>query len=163
MTKYNCKICNTPNKNRLCQRCRRYLHLHPEGRYPLPPKGTLALAPNGDPICPLCGEAHRKLGNHLAFYHHIPAKEARLAHNLQANTRISNQDYISHMHNLNIQQPTAKENLQKGIHTRYKKGDSVPGRGKHKRITTVKFTHSGEAVKLDLKRSRKEEPNGQDI
>lgn len=163
MTKYNCKICNTPNKNRLCQRCRRYLHLHPEGRYPLPPKGTLALAPNGDPICPLCGEAHRKLGNHLAFYHHIPAKEARLAHNLQANTRISNQDYISHMHNLNIQQPTAKENLQKGVHTRYKKGDTVPGRGKHKRVTTVKFTHSGEAVKLDLKRSRKEEPNGQDI
>ena len=157
MSTYKCRVCNTPNKNRLCQRCRRYLTLHPEGRYPVPPKGTLAFAPNGDPICPLCGEAHRKLGNHLAFYHHIPAKEARLAHNLQANTRISHQDYIDHMSLLNSQQLTAKENLQKGIHTRYKKGDSVPGRGKHKRITTVKFTHSGEAVKLDLKRSRKEE------
>ena len=157
---YNCRICNTPNRNRLCQRCRRYLHLHPEGCYPLPPKGTLAFAPNGDPICPLCGEAHRKLGNHLAFYHHIPAKEARLSHNLQANTRISHQDYIQHMHNLNKEQPTARENLEKGASRRYKKGDTVPGRGKHKKITRV--TYSNE-VKLDLKRSGKEDNYGQDI
>lgn len=153
MSTYKCRVCNTPNRNRLCQRCRRYLHIHPEGRYPIPPKGTVALAPNGDPICPLCGEAHRKLGNHLAFYHHIPAKQARLNHNLQANTRISHQDYISHMHDLNKEQPTARENLEKGASCRYKPGDTVPGRGKHKKITRVTYND----VKLDIKRSRKED------
>lgn len=153
MTKYNCRICNTPNRNRLCQRCRRYLHIHPEGRYPLPPKGTIALAPNGDPICPLCGEAHRKLGNHLAFYHHIPAKTARLNHNLQANTRISHHDYIQHMHDLNEAQPTARENLERGASHRYKPGDTVPGRGKHKKIVRVIYND----VELDIKRSRKED------
>lgn len=153
-TKYNCRICNTPNHLRLCQRCRRYLTLHPEGRYPIPPRGTLAYAPNGDPICPLCGEAHRKLGNHLAFYHHIPAKQARLDHNLQANTRISHQDYIDHMHTLNKAQPTAQANLEKGVPHRYKPSDVVPGRGKHKKITKVTYSND---VKLDIKRSGKEE------
>lgn len=153
MSTYKCRVCNTPNRNRLCQRCRRYLTLHPEGRYPLPPKGHLAFAPNGDPICPLCGEAHRKLGNHLAFYHHIPAKQARLDHALQANTRISHQDYIKHMHDLNTQQPTARENLQRGASHRYKPGDTVPGRGKHKKIVRVVYN----AVKLDIKRSGKED------
>ena len=71
-----CQMCggNNTTTGKYCNTCYSYLRKHPEGDYPLPPKGVIHYASNGDPICHICGQAHRKLGNHIRFKHNITQK-----------------------------------------------------------------------------------------
>ena len=105
----------------LCQSCRTYLSKHPEGTYIIPGYGEVAYAFNGDPICHICGQAHRKLGNHIAFKHHMSQKDYRDMFGLYRNTKLSNEDYIAHMSILNdkYKDVVVKKNLiEKGVKTR---------------------------------------------
>ena len=119
-----CWLCQqviTDTTGHYCQKCYSYLKHHPEGVYPIPPKGTVAFALNGDPICHICGQAHRKLGNHIAFRHHMSQKDYRDMFCLYRNTKLSNEDYISHMSILNdkYKKVVVEKNLiQKGAKTR---------------------------------------------
>ncbi len=121
-----CPMCkdliNTTGK--YCQKCYNYLKKHPEGLYPLPPKGTIHYANNGDPICHICGKAVRKLGNHIAFCHKMSQKEYRERFGLYHNTRLSNEDYQKEMRKYNEKyaEVVVKDNLLKaGMNTRVNK------------------------------------------
>ena len=73
-------------------------------------------ASNGDPICHICGQAHRKLGNHIRFKHNITQNEYRDMFGLYHNTRLSNYEYIENMSQINnkYRDIVVKENLIKG-------------------------------------------------
>ena len=113
-----CQMCggNNTTTGKYCNTCYSYLRKHPEGDYPLPPKGVIHYASNGDPICHICGQAHRKLGNHIRFKHNITQNEYRDMFGLYHNTRLSNYEYIENMSQINnkYRDIVVKENLIKG-------------------------------------------------
>ena len=113
-----CQMCggNNTTTGKYCNTCYSYLRKHPEGRYPLPPKGVIYYAPNGDAICHICGEAQRKLGSHIAHRHHMSQNEYRDMFGLYHNTRLSNYEYIENMSQINnkYRDIVVKENLIKG-------------------------------------------------
>lgn len=118
----------------LCQRCYMYFRKHPEGYYPIPPKGSLSFATNGDPICHECGGAYSKLGNHIRQVHDMTIIEYKDKHNLLHNTQLTSEKYKTKMRNYTKKyyRKVVKKNLiKKGILTRFKIGQLVPGRGKH--------------------------------
>lgn len=128
-----CNLCGdvSDTTGKYCQKCYMYLKLHPEGRYKLPPKGEIHYAPNGDPICHICGMAYRKLGNHIAFRHHISQREYREMFRLHHNTRLSNIGYKETMREYNKRDydKVVKENLIKGgVNTRITLENNLPGR-----------------------------------
>lgn len=128
-----CKICGCDNNTtgKYCGNCYRYLRLHPEGVYPLPKKGEVHYAPNGDVICHVCGMAVRKLGNHIAFKHHMTQKEYRDKFKLYHNTRLSNKEYIKNMSKINEKHKdtvVSKNLIEKGKKTRTSKGNGLAGR-----------------------------------
>ena len=128
-----CQFCGGVNKTtgRYCNTCYSYLRRHPEGRYPLPPKGVVHYAPNGDAICHICGEAQRKLGSHIAHRHHMSQNEYRDMFELYHNTRLSNYEYINNMSQINnkYKDKVVKENLIKcGINTRISHENGLSGR-----------------------------------
>ena len=98
-----CQMCGGDNTTtgKYCNACYSYLRKHPEGEYPLPPKGVIHYASNGDPICHICGQAHRKLGNHIRFKHNMTQNEYRDMFKLYHNTRLSNYEYIENMSQIN--------------------------------------------------------------
>lgn len=113
-----CPLCGDPidTTGKYCQKCYSYLKVHPEGLYELPPSGAVYYAPNGDPICHICGKAIRKLGNHIAFAHHMSQNEYRERFNLYHNTRLSNAAYQKKMADYNKQYESVvvKQNLLVG-------------------------------------------------
>lgn len=118
----------------LCQRCYIYFRKHPEGYYPIPPKGSLSFATNGDPICHECGGAYSKLGNHIRQVHDMTIIEYKDKHNLLHNTQLTSEKYKTKMRNYTKKyyRKVVKKNLiKKGILTRFKVGQIVIGRGKH--------------------------------
>lgn len=118
----------------LCQRCYMYFRKHPEGYYPIPPNGSLSFATNGDPICHECGGAYSKLGNHIRQVHDMTIIEYKDKHNLLHNTQLTSEKYRTKMRNYTKKyyRKVVKKNLiKKGILTRFKIGQLVPGRGKH--------------------------------
>lgn len=133
-----CIICHaTHNRSsQLCQRCYLYHKRHPEGRYPIPPVGEVHYA-KGDPICHVCGEAHRKLGNHIFQAHHMTQKDYRDMFGLKHNTRLSHEDYRAHMSSLIREDITHENLLIQGQSTRFKTGQSLEGRGNNKKIKEV--------------------------
>lgn len=137
-----CQDCGRLNNTtgKLCQACYRYYKLHPEGRYPLPKEGTVEYASNGDPICHICGEAHRKLGNHIQNRHDISQNEYRDKFKLYHNTRLSNKEYIEQMSNINNKHRdiVVKENLIKhGQNTRFTMNFNSVGRKFQHKIIQV--------------------------
>lgn len=118
-----CKICNgiLDTTGKYCQKCYNYLRNHPEGIYPLPPKGEICYAPNGDVICHICGMAYRKLGNHIRFKHNLSQVEYRELFKLYHNTKLSNIDYRDKMrlYNNRYYDKVVKKNLiEHGANTR---------------------------------------------
>ena len=118
-----CNLCGevSDTTGKYCQKCYLYLKVHPEGVYKLPPKGEVHYAPNGDPICHICGMAYRKLGNHIAFRHHLTQEAYRELFNLYHNTKLSNDEYKETMREYNKRDydKVVKENLIKGgVHNR---------------------------------------------
>lgn len=123
MTKKICPMCKglIDTTGKYCQKCYNYLYNHPEGLYPLPSKGSIYYAPNGDPICHICGKAMRKLGSHIALAHKITQQEYRERFGLYHNTKLANSDYQDTMRKYNKQysEIVVKDNLLKnGINTR---------------------------------------------
>ena len=98
-----CDICGNKNTTtgKHCNSCYAYLRRHPEGIYDLPKPGEIKYAPNGDPICHICGQAHRKLGNHIRFKHQMSQIEYREKYKLYRNTRLSNYEYQEKMSKYN--------------------------------------------------------------
>ena len=140
-----CQFCGGVNKTtgKYCNTCYGYLRKHPEGRYPLPPKGVVYYAPNGDVICHICGEAQRKLGSHIAYRHHMSQNEYRDMFELYHNTRLSNYEYINNMSQINNKHKdrVVKENLIKcGINTRISHENGLSGR-KFQHKVTEKVLH----------------------
>lgn len=128
-----CQMCggNNTTTGKYCNTCYSYLRKHPEGDYPLPPKGVIHYASNGDPICHICGQAHRKLGNHIRFKHNITQNEYRDMFKLYHNTRLSNYEYIENMSQINNKHKdiVVKENLIKyGAKTRITHENGLSGR-----------------------------------
>ena len=128
-----CQICggNNITTGRYCNTCYSYLRRHPEGRYPLPPKGVIHCASNGDVICHICGEAQRKLGSHIARRHHMSQNEYRDMFELYHNTRLSNYEYIKNMSQINskYRDIVVKENLiKRGEKTRITHENGLSGR-----------------------------------
>ena len=128
-----CQMCGGDNTTtgKYCNTCYGYLRKHPEGEYPLPPKGVIHYASNGDPICHICGQAHRKLGSHIAHRHHMSQNEYRDMFQLYHNTRLSNYEYIENMSQINNKHKdkVVKENLIKcGVNTRISHENGLSGR-----------------------------------
>ena len=128
-----CQICggNNTTTGRYCNTCYSYLRKHPEGRYPLPPKGVIHCASNGDVICHICGKAHRKLGNHISNRHHMSQNEYRDMFELYHNTKLSNYEYIKNMSQINnkYRDIVVKENLiKRGEKTRITHENGLSGR-----------------------------------
>ena len=128
-----CQMCGGDNTTtgKYCNTCYSYLRKHPEREYPLPPKRVINYASNGDPICHICGQAHRKLGNHIRFKHNITQNEYRDMFQLYHNTRLSNYEYIENMSQINNKHKdiVVKENLIKcGIKTRITHKNGIAGR-----------------------------------
>lgn len=128
-----CKICGDINTTtgQYCQSCYGYLRKHPEGVYPLPPKRQIVYADNGDPICHICGQAYRKLGNHIRFKHHLTQNEYRDMFGLYHNTKLSNISYRNKMAEYNkcYKDIVVDINLlKKGKKTRVSKKNNLAGR-----------------------------------
>lgn len=128
-----CQICggNNATTGRYCNTCYSYLRKHPEGRYPLPPKGVIHCASNGDVICHICGEAQRKLGSHISKRHHMSQNEYRDMFELYHNTKLSNYEYIKNMSRINnkYRDIVVKENLiKRGEKTRITHENGLSGR-----------------------------------
>lgn len=128
-----CLLCGGHNDTtgKYCQKCYMYLKLHPEGVYPLPPKGEVVYAPNGDPICHICGMAYRKLGNHIFNRHGITQNQYREMFKLYHNTKLSNKEYQDTMrkYNKDNYDVVVVENLIKGgVDTRVSENNILPGR-----------------------------------
>jgi hypothetical protein len=118
-----CKLCGGLNTTtgKYCNTCYGYLRKHPEGLYPLPDKGVVCYALNGDPICHICGQAHRKLGSHIRNKHDMSQTEYRDKFNLYRNTKLSNKEYQEMMSNYvdEYYDKVVKDNLiNKGMITR---------------------------------------------
>lgn len=123
MTNKICDMCGGENTTtgKHCNSCYAYLRKHPEGVYELPEYGEIKYAPNGDPICHICGQAHRKLGNHIKFKHGINQNEYRDKYKLYRNTRLSNIEYQETMAEYNKahrEQVVIKNLIEKGKNTR---------------------------------------------
>lgn len=117
-----------------CPSCYAYYRKHPEGLYPLPLPGHIDLAINGDPICHICGQAHRKLGNHISFKHHMTLNEYKDKFKLYRYTQLTNEAYKNKMrkYSKKYYRKCIKKNLLKlGKGTRFIQGREVEGRGKH--------------------------------
>ena len=141
-----CQFCGGVNKTtgKYCNTCYGYLRKHPEGRYPLPPKGMVHYAPNGDTICHICGEAQRKLGSHIAHRHHISQNEYRDMFELYHNTRLSNYEYIENMSQINnkYKDKVVKENLIKCcVNTRISHENGLSGRKFQHKVTEKVLRH----------------------
>ena len=141
-----CQFCGGVNKTtgKYCNTCYGYLRKHPEGRYPLPPKGMVHYAPSGDTICHICGEAQRKLGSHIAHRHHMSQNEYRDMFELYHNTRLSNYEYINNMSQINnkYKDKVVKENLIKcGVNTRISHENGLSGRKFQHKVTEKVLRH----------------------
>ena len=141
-----CLMCggNNTTTGKYCNTCYSYLRKHPEGRYPLPPKGVIYYAPNGDAICHICGEAQRKLGSHIAHRHHMSQNEYRDMFGLYHNTRLSNYEYINNMSQINNKHKdvVVKENLIKcGVKTRISHENGLSGRKFQHKVTEKVLRH----------------------
>ena len=140
----NCPLCGgiKDTTGKYCQKCYNYLKIHPEGVYPLPNKGEVVYAPNGDPICHICGMAYRKLGNHIRFKHNISQTIYRETFGLYHNTRLSNDEYKCTMrrYNKDNYDKVVKDNLLKGgAKTRTSSTNVLPGKKMNKKISEIVF------------------------
>ena len=115
-----------------CPRCYRYYRLHPEGLYISSPKGSVSYATNGDPICHICGEAHRKLGRHINDMHHLSVKDYCIQFRLPIRkNKLCNREFLEQMrvYNRIHSDVVVNKNLIKcGVNTRHKKGETHDGR-----------------------------------
>lgn len=139
-----CPLCQqviTDTTGQYCQKCYNYLRRHPEGTYPLPPKGVVARATNGDFICHICGKAYCKLGNHIFQCHHMSQKAYREEFGLYHNTRLCHDAYHSKMREYNVKyyDKVVKQNLIVGGQSTRINDNKLPKRRKGKTVATIDY------------------------
>lgn len=117
-----CKFCNNKapsNMQGYCQVCYCYFIIKGKEIYPLPNVGEITYAPNGDCICPFCGKAFRKLGNHFYQTHKITSKEAHHKIGWDLNAKATNADYRNLMRQRLKQKCVTINLIIKGKQTRF--------------------------------------------
>lgn len=123
MKQVKCKFCGNDapaNMQGYCQVCYRYFILEGKDIYPLPAYGEVTYAPNGDCICPECGKAFRKLGNHIRQSHNMLCKEFFPKHGWHIRkTKATNKDYRKHMRDIQDPLCITKNLLENGKSTRF--------------------------------------------
>jgi len=105
-----------------CQTCYKYFIIDNKEIYPLPLFGEITYTKTGDCICPFCGKAFRKLGNHFRHAHGILSKQAHKQAGWDANAKATNADYRKLMKKRLQKKCVINNLLKKGVETRYKKG-----------------------------------------
>lgn len=109
---------------RICQAC--YQYERNGGLIHAPsPKGTLIYDEEGNPICHICGQAHKKLGCHIYWHHGITTAEYKKYYKLNTTDKLTNPSYRSVMREHVYAHPSVIENnlRQAGLDTRYKTQD----------------------------------------
>ena len=100
-----------------CQSCYHYFKIQNKKLY-YTYKGPLQYNEEGDAICPDCGMAYRKLGGHIRYAHNMTADKFYKLHGwVSRKVKASNKAYRLHMKN--IQKDYCKDNLKKGVATRF--------------------------------------------
>lgn len=128
--KKSCIYCDAEfsvkRRSAYCQRCYLYAKGPHHGRiYEVEPNKQ-TYAPNGDPVCALCGRAYAKLGNHLWQAHQIDPITYLTNLNLPHNTRLTSVDFQEKMREYvrdNYDRVVEENLLQNGRNTRFVPGD----------------------------------------
>ena len=123
----------------ICQAC--YQYERKGGVIHTPsPKGTIVFDENHNPICHICGQAHKKLGGHIYWHHQMTVKEYKEIYKLNAIDKLTCPSYRSVMRSHVLNHPEVIENNLKvaGEQTRYQVRDPrCTGRRNRKYKTPV--------------------------
>lgn len=121
----------------ICQAC--YLYINRGGVFhALPDAGTIVTDEEGNVICHLCGQAHNKLGSHIANKHRITTSEYKemfdipqrgvslASHSHQEKMRAYNRQYREQVVHQNLLHGGSATRFQAGVtpnrkHTKKKK------------------------------------------
>jgi hypothetical protein len=108
----------------ICQACYQYERKGGVVHAPSP-KGTIVFDKNHNPICHICGQAHKKLGGHIYWHHHTTTAEYKERYKLNTADQLTCPSYRSVMRRHVLNHPEVIENNLKvaGKQTRYQVGD----------------------------------------
>lgn len=126
----------------ICQAC--YLYIRRGGVFhALPDAGTIVTDENGLVLCHLCGQAHNKLGSHIANKHNMSTASYKDLFDLPQNCSLASIQHRTKMreYNLKYREHVVYENLiNKGKITRFQPG-VVPRRNytRKKKVTYVSY------------------------
>lgn len=117
-----------------CFRCnalkvRRPQRIPPPQPAGLPPAAELTYDYRGWPICHVCGEAKRSLGNHSTRAHDLSASEYRARYELAANTPLCARD---------LSQLRARQTVALGTIRNLKPGEPPDNKGRRHRISSIR-------------------------
>ncbi|NCC99830.1 MAG: hypothetical protein EOL95_09070 [Bacteroidia bacterium] len=123
----------------ICQAC--YQYERKGGRINEPsPKGVITFDQDNNPICHICGQAHKKLGGHIYWHHHMTVAEYKERYKLNAIDQLTCPSYRSVMREHVLNHPEVIENNLRvaGTPTRYNPRDPrCTGRRNRKYKTPV--------------------------
>lgn len=123
----------------ICQACYQYERKGGVVHAPSP-KGTIVFDENHNPICHICGQAHKKLGGHIYWHHQMTVTEYKERYKLNAVDKLTCPSYRSVMRRHALNHPEVIENNLKvaGERTRYRARDPrCTGRRNRKYKTPV--------------------------
>lgn len=93
--------------------------------YPLPPYGEIKYNEEGNPICHICGEAHKKLMSHVWQVHGISAYDYKKEFGLDVGKGIMSEESKKKIRNKTLEHKEIvidKNLLEHGRKSRFKKG-----------------------------------------
>jgi len=150
-----CTVCNENiNKSvlktrRICQAC--YQYERKGGIIHVPsPKGVITFDENNNPICHICGQAHKKLGGHIYWHHKMTVEEYKFRYKLNATDKLTNPEYRDTMrqHVFNNPKIIRQNLIEAGQNTRYQPNDPrCTGRINKRRKTPVVSFASADTLK----------------
>src|SRR5574344_636117 len=86
----------------ICQAC--YLYTRKGGKiYAIPDPGTLVTTEHGAIVCHICGQAHFKLGNHIASKHKMLVSDYKDYFDLPQRISLASEKYRQKMRAYNTQ------------------------------------------------------------
>ena len=140
-----CTVCNENisksvlRSRHVCQACYQYERkggiVHAQS-----PKGVITFDENNNPICHICGQAHKKLGGHIYWHHHMTVEEYKIKFKLNSIDQLTCLEYRDKMKRHVMNHPEVIENNLRiaGEQTRYRSGDPrCTGRRNRKYKTPV--------------------------
>lgn len=110
----------------ICQSC--YIYTKNGGEiHAIPDPGTIVTDENDNVVCHICGQAHSKLGSHIAHKHHMSTKEYKDQFDIPQNCSLASRQHQAKMREYNIQyrEHVVYDNLiNKGRITRFQSGQT---------------------------------------